>query len=98
MKKISLLQLSLNETENNLTAKSKQLCEALGDLKRYEDKNHGMSETINELKELKKQLSGKNDHIQDIINVINKLEALNSHQEMQIITLKYISKFFYFII
>ncbi|KAF7992720.1 hypothetical protein HCN44_005064 [Aphidius gifuensis] len=82
--KIVVLQDNLKQTEDNLTVKSQQLCEVLNTLKKYENKDQGLTDTINEVKHLKVQLSSKNQHIQDLVNVINKLEALNSHQDMQI--------------
>lgn len=89
--KIISLQTALNEAENDLGVKSQDLCEYMEILKRYEDKDHGLKETLGEIKNFKIQLKAKNDHIEDLINVINKLEALNSQQEMQIIALRYLN-------
>ncbi|XP_011300810.1 centrosomal protein of 290 kDa isoform X2 [Fopius arisanus] len=86
--KISVLQKSLGVAEDNLMQKSQQLCDLLDTLRRYEDKDHGLTEALDEIKDLKKQLDAKNQHVQDLVTVINKLEDFNSQQEMQIAALR----------
>ena len=65
-----------------------QLFEALATIRKYEDKDQGLTDTLRELKEVKDQLNHKNEYIKDLVNVINKLEELNSHQELQISSLR----------
>ncbi|XP_046753485.1 centrosomal protein of 290 kDa [Diprion similis] len=85
--KITNLQNVLAQTENDAEIKSKELCEALVMLKRYENSEYGLAEATNELRSLKSQLQQKEDHIEDLITIINKMEALSSQQEMKILAL-----------
>lgn len=62
----------------------------LAKLKKYEDENQSLTDALNEIKDLKNDLENKNAYIKDLINVVNKLEMLNSYQEMEIITLRYL--------
>ena len=65
-----------------------QLFEALVILRKYEDQDQGLTDTLRELKEVKDQLNHKNEYIKDLVSVINKLEMLNSHQELEITALR----------
>lgn len=60
-------------------------------LKRYENGEYGLSEAIEECKTLKEELKQKEEHVEDLVSVINKLEMLNSHQEMEIAALWYVT-------
>lgn len=62
----------------------------LATLKKYEGENQSLTDALNEIKDLKNDLENKNAYIKDLINVVNKLEILNSYQEMEIITLRYL--------
>ncbi|XP_043474631.1 centrosomal protein of 290 kDa isoform X2 [Leptopilina heterotoma] len=86
--RIENLQKLLDSAENDASVKSKELCEALVIIQKYENHDQGLTDTLNELKEVKDQLNYKNQYIQDIVNVINKLEMINSHQEAEIIALR----------
>ncbi|XP_046435026.1 centrosomal protein of 290 kDa [Neodiprion fabricii] len=85
--KIINLQNVLAQTESDAEIKSKELCEALIMLKRYENSEYGLAEATNELRNLKSQLQQKEDHIEDLIHIINKMEELSSQQEMKIVAL-----------
>ena len=82
------LEESLRQAEDDATSKSQRLCEALADLRKYEDRDRALAETIKQRKELQQQVQSQDAHIQDLINVINNLETLNSCREMQIMALR----------
>ncbi|XP_066583263.1 centrosomal protein of 290 kDa-like isoform X2 [Prorops nasuta] len=86
--KISNLQNLLSQADIDVKSKSSKLCEVLAILKRYEDKDYGLTEALNEVKLLKHELVRKSDYTADLINIINKLETLNSYQDMEITTLR----------
>lgn len=55
----------------------------------YEDGNEALAKALNDIKDLRTEADNKNKHIEELVNVINKLEMLNSHQEMEILALRY---------
>lgn len=91
--KIATLQNAVRQAEDESTLKSQQLCQALVDLKKYEDRDPALAETIQEARESKQKLISKHQHVKELINVINNLEMLNSCREMQILALRLVSIF-----
>ncbi|XP_020710825.2 centrosomal protein of 290 kDa isoform X2 [Athalia rosae] len=85
--KILNLQNDLAQAERDAEVKSKELCDALVMLKKYENSEYGLADAIAEMKGLKDELRQKETHIEDLVNIINKMEMLNSHQEMEIAAL-----------
>ncbi|XP_012276740.1 centrosomal protein of 290 kDa [Orussus abietinus] len=85
---ISNLKQLWKHADDDAKLKSKELCESLAILKKYENKHHSLKEAMDEVKDLREELDRKRNHIEDLVQVINKLEALNSYQETEITALR----------